>query len=92
MYYIYILECQNGSYYTGYTTDLTRRYREHCSGSAKCKYTRAYPPIRIAASWELDCELGMVLSLEYAIKQLTRHEKELLINDPQLLDINDETL
>jgi len=87
MYYIYILECENGSYYTGYTTDLERRYAEHCQGSTKCKYTRAFPPKRIAVSWQLELELGMVLSLECILKKLTRHEKELLINEPALLEV-----
>ena len=35
-YFIYILECSNGSYYTGYTTDMERRYQEHLDGTADC--------------------------------------------------------
>jgi len=35
-YYVYILECKNDRYYTGYTTDLERRYQEHVEGSPKC--------------------------------------------------------
>ncbi len=85
MYYIYILECVNGSYYTGYTTDLERRYAEHVMGSTKCKYTRAFPPKQIAASWMLDVDLSRALRIEACLKRLTRHEKKLLIAEPSLL-------
>ena len=54
IFFVYILKCSNGSLYTGYTTDIKRRYQEHLSGSAKCKYTRSFPPVRIAACWKLE--------------------------------------
>lgn len=85
MYYLYILECKNGAYYIGYTTDLLRRYREHAAGSAKCKYTRAFPPQSLAASWYLDLDLSMILRLEAALKKLTRSEKNRLVAEPHLL-------
>lgn len=87
MYYIYILECVNGSYYIGYTTDLERRYSEHQMGSPKCKYTRAFPPQRIAASWELDVELPYVLSIEATLKKLSKLEKKILVDDPDMLNL-----
>ena len=80
MLWLYILECKNGSYYTGYTTDLERRWREHLSGSPKCKYTRSFPPKRIAASWQFeDDELSTVLKLEHRIKKLSKKRKLELI-------------
>lgn len=84
-YYLYILECSNGAYYTGYTTDLKRRYAEHKAGSAKCKYTRSFPPKRLAASWELNVDVSTVLRLEAAVKQLSKSEKTALIEQPQIL-------
>ena len=81
-YFIYILECSNGAYYTGYTTNLERRYQEHCDGSYKCKFTRSFPPLRIAASWEIESDLSTALKLEYRIKKLPRAEKEKLIQSP----------
>jgi len=78
-YTVYILECNNGAYYAGYTTDLKRRYQEHLEGSAKCKYTRSFPPIRIAASWEFEMDLSLALKLEQAIKRLSKLEKNQLI-------------
>lgn len=80
-YWVYILHCSNDTYYTGYTTDLTRRYEAHISGRAKCKYTRSFKPIRIAQAWELD-DKGAALRAERWIKQLSRKAKEELILNP----------
>ena len=79
LFYLYILECQNGSFYTGYTRDLERRFKEHQAGTKKCKYTRSFPPKNIAAAWEADKTLGEVLALELAIKRLSRSQKKILI-------------
>jgi len=85
-YYIYMLECINGAYYTGYTTDITRRYKEHCDRSGKCNYTRAFPPIKIAACWSLqDKTASAALQIERKIKQLSRSAKEKLVQDPSSL-------
>ena len=48
-WYLYLLECEGGSYYAGITTDLEARFRAHQSGFG-AKYTRANPPLRILAS------------------------------------------
>lgn len=79
LYYIYILECINGHYYTGYTTDIKRRYHEHQQGSAKCKYTRSFPPRKIAACWKMETSLSEVLKIEREIKALSKREKKALI-------------
>lgn len=77
-HYVYLLECVNGSFYTGYTTDLERRYREHQQGSAKCRYTRSFPPKKIAACWEFATQRE-ALAIEREIKALSRKEKQALI-------------
>ncbi len=46
MYSLYILECANGSLYTGITTDVARRFAEHQQGRGG-HYTRAHPPVRV---------------------------------------------
>ncbi len=84
-YFVYILECSNGSFYTGYTTDLTRRYQEHCSGTDKCKYTRSFPPKRIAAAWQIGTSQSAALRLEKKIKTLKRSDKIKLIQQPDSL-------
>ncbi len=83
-YWIYILLCKNGAFYTGYTSDLSRRFEEHLAGTAKCKYTRSFKPIKIAQSWQVN-DLKMAMRLENHIKKLNRQEKERLIALPELL-------
>ena len=80
IYFIYILECSNGAYYTGYTTDIKRRYQEHCDGSLKCKYTRSFPPKRIAACWKIKSDLSLALKVESEIKKLPKIRKLDLVN------------
>jgi putative endonuclease len=86
IYYLYILECSNNSLYIGYTTDIERRYREHVEGSAKCKYTRSFPPKQLAACWQFDTKIGEILRLEKKLKQLSKHDKHALIRHPEDLD------
>jgi putative endonuclease len=81
-YYVYILECCDGSYYTGYTTDLQRRYRQHQSGQARCRYTRSFPPKRIAAYWLFDTKSD-ALVVEHQIKKMSKQEKKVHIESWQ---------
>ncbi len=87
-YYIYIIECSNGAYYTGYTTDIERRYQEHVAGSAKCKYTRSFPPKCLAAYWQVAENISTVLKLEKKIKSLSRPEKSKLIKNKELFEVS----
>lgn len=84
-YWVYILHCENDSYYTGYTVDLKRRYQEHLAGSAKCKYTRSFKPICLAQSWQIKGDKVLALRVERYIKRLTKLEKKHLIQQPELL-------
>lgn len=84
-YWIYILRCSNGSFYTGYTTDITRRYQEHVNGTAKCKYTRSFKPLSIAQCWQVSENKNMAMKIENFIKNLTKKEKEQLILYPDKL-------
>ncbi len=84
-YFLYILECSNGSFYTGYTTNIKKRYAEHTKGTKKCKYTRSFPPKNIAASWPIGNDLSLTLSLEKKIKKLTKQQKIALIKHPDTL-------
>lgn len=83
-YYIYILHCVNNSYYTGYTTDLVKRYQSHLNGKAS-KYTRSFKPINIAQYWKLRCDKSTAMKIERDIKKLSRVQKENLIASPSLL-------
>jgi putative endonuclease len=75
IHWVYILRCVNDRYYTGYTIDLLRRYREHQAGSPKCKYTRSFKPVHMVYCWPLE-DKATALRLEKAIKRLTRPDKE----------------
>jgi len=77
MSHVYILQCRDGSLYTGAAKDLDRRVGEHQAGSAS-KYTRARRPVtlvwaRRVRSWP------RALQLEYRIKQLDRSQKMALV-------------
>jgi putative endonuclease len=81
-FWIYILECENGNYYTGYTKDLAKRYQQHVRGTANSKYTRSFKPKRIAQCWQLFDEVGMALKIERFIKGQDRKVKQSLIENP----------
>ncbi|OGT46840.1 MAG: hypothetical protein A3E82_05460 [Gammaproteobacteria bacterium RIFCSPHIGHO2_12_FULL_38_11] len=80
MHMVYMIECMNGGYYTGYTTDIARRYQEHEAGNAKCKYTRSFPPKKLLAVWEFE-KKSDALRFECRVKSLTRAEKELILEN-----------
>jgi len=76
-WFIYILQCKDGSFYTGITKDLQRRLKMHNEGKA-CRYTRIRRPIILR--YQETC-LGRTQSLtrECEIKALPRKKKEELI-------------
>ena len=84
-YYIYILRCEGNLLYTGITTDVSRRFEEHCGLRAGCaKYTRLHPPIRIERVWKT-VGRASASRLEYHIKTLSKLKKEALIQSPNEL-------
>lgn len=75
-WYVYILECSNNSLYTGITTDLERRLKQHngdLPGGAK--YTRAHRPVSLVYSASFP-DKSSASKEEWRIKQMTRREKE----------------
>lgn len=76
-YVVYILLCADGTLYTGITTDVTRRFQEHQAGTAS-NYTRAHGAKAIVYT-ETCANRGSALKREYAIKQLSRSEKQALL-------------
>jgi putative endonuclease len=72
-YWLYLLECEGGSYYAGIAVDVEERFTRHVLGRG-ARYTRANPPLRVAAA-RLYPSKGSALSAEYALKQLPRAEK-----------------
>ncbi len=75
-YYTYILECADGTLYTGFTTDLKRRLETHNAGMG-AKYTRSRLPVRLVYSERYETE-HEARSRECAVKKLTRAQKRAL--------------
>ncbi len=79
MWYVYMLECTNGSLYTGITTDVERRFEEHRNKSAH--YTSYNPPVKIVRT-EKCLSRSRALKREAAIKKLSRAAKLRLLKMP----------
>ena len=73
-WYVYILRCADGSLYSGVTTDLDRRVREHNAGAAGARYTRSRRPVEMAYS-ECLPDRARALRREYEVKQMDRAAK-----------------
>ena len=77
MNYTYILRCSDHTYYTGWTNDLEKRLRTHQEGRGG-KYTRSRLPVELAYFEEFETK-EEAMRREFALKQLTRAQKEQLI-------------
>lgn len=78
MYYVYMLQCRDGTLYTGITTDVARRAAVHNSGKG-AKYTRSRLPVTVVYQ-EPQPDKSAALKRELAIKGLTRAQKLQLID------------
>src|SRR5437899_3226690 len=76
-WFVYILRCADGSFYTGITTDMDRRCRQHNAGIAS-RYTRSRLPTKLVYQ-ENQSGRSRALKREAAIKALTRRDKEALV-------------
>lgn len=77
MYYTYIVECKDKTYYTGYTCNIEKRIKAHNEGKG-AKYTRCRVPVHVVYLEESQTK-SEAMKREYAIKQLSRKQKEVLI-------------
>lgn len=77
-WFVYILRCADDSLYTGITTDLRRRARQHNAGTA-ARYTRGRGPVHLLYH-EICATRGLALRREAAIKALSRRQKERLLS------------
>lgn len=84
-YWVYILICENESYYTGYTNDLARRYRSHINATGACKYTRSFRPLMLAQCWQINGDKSFAMQIERSIKMLSREQKKKIIMRPSTL-------
>ena len=84
MYYTYMIRCKDNSIYTGMTNDIDKRMTEHFTQDKKAaKYTKSHEPVKIEAVWQTK-EKSNACKLEYRIKELTKKEKEELVEGTPL--------
>ena len=74
MWALYVVKCSDGSLYTGITTCVERRIREHNTSNRGAKYTRSRRPVEKVASWEFP-DRSSALKAEHAFKKLRRGQK-----------------
>ncbi len=72
-WFLYMIECTDGSLYTGITVDVDARYAAHCDGSG-ARYTRSHPPSRLLG-FEPHPDRSSASKAEYRIKRLSTAEK-----------------
>ncbi len=85
---LYLIRCANGDLYTGISTDVQRRLREHMNNRG-ARSLRGKGPLKLV----FNCEAGnrsQALRLEYRVKKLSKPEKEALIKGKRLLPSLDD--
>lgn len=79
MYFVYILQCSDNTFYTGITTDLNRRVKEHNNSKLGAKYTKIRRPVKLVFSKEFK-NRSEASKEESRIKKLNRQQKIDLLN------------
>jgi putative endonuclease len=74
MWHVYMVECRDGTLYTGITTNVGRRIEEHNGSGGGAKYTQARRPVKLVYSKKL-ANRSEASKEEYRIKQLSREDK-----------------
>ena len=80
IWFVYVARCADGSLYCGIARDVAQRIAEHDAGTG-ARYTRGRGPLAVVLTRRC-ADKGRALRLEYAIKQLSRAQKEALLADP----------
>jgi putative endonuclease len=75
-WFLYLLECSDGSVYTGIATDVAARFDKHVSGTG-ARYTRSRKPVRVLASFQL-ADRSSASRAEYWVKRLAPADKRAL--------------
>ena len=84
MYFVYILKCNDGTLYTGVTSDLKRRIEEHNTSKLGAKYTKARRPVKLIYSKDFEDRSAAQIE-ESRIKKLSRNEKLFFIKNASAL-------
>jgi predicted GIY-YIG superfamily endonuclease len=75
-WFLYLIECRDGSIYTGITTDVQARYATHLAGRG-ARYTRAHPPVELLA-WQMHPDRSAAARAEWRVKNLSPVQKRQL--------------
>lgn len=81
-WFLYVIECMDGSLYTGISVDVAARYRAHANGKG-ARYTRAHPPLRLLVSIPYP-DRSSASKAEYRVKQLSPAQKREFIQQHAL--------
>ncbi|MDQ0247614.1 putative endonuclease [Bacillus fengqiuensis] len=81
-YYFYVLQCNDGSFYAGYTTNLQHRVDKHNSGKG-AKYTNSRKPVALIFYQELSSK-SEAMKAEAQFKKLKRPEKEAFLKKERI--------
>ena len=84
-WFVYVARCSDASLYCGIARDVVARIAEHDAGTG-AKYTRGRGPLQVLLTRRCR-DKSKALRLEYAIKQLSRPEKEVLVNQRDRLAV-----
>lgn len=80
IWHVYMVECADGTLYSGITTDIDRRIKEHNESDKGARYTRAKRPVLLVYSEE-HADRSTASKREYELKQLSREEKKKLFSN-----------
>jgi putative endonuclease len=83
-WFLYLIECSDGSLYTGIATDVDARFEKHLNGTG-ARYTRSRKPVRVLVSFELEGR-SQASRAEYWVKRLSATEKWALIAGERTLE------
>jgi putative endonuclease len=83
LFYVYILQCEHGFLYTGYTSNLYERITEHFSGRG-CRFTMSNKPLKLIY-FEMHSTRKSAMKRELAIKKMSRQEKLKLVSNKGLI-------
>ncbi|RKP44874.1 GIY-YIG nuclease family protein [Trinickia fusca] len=83
-WFLYLIECADGSVYTGIATDVQARYAKHVNGTG-ARYTRSRKPVALLATFEL-ADRSSALRAEYRVKRLAPAQKRALASGALALD------
>ncbi|MGC1378217.1 MAG: GIY-YIG nuclease family protein [Anaerolineales bacterium] len=85
-FYCYILECSDGTFYTGWTTDPPRREKQHNAGTG-ARYTRTRRPVKMVYVEE-QSDKSAALKRELVIKGMSRRRKRKLMDEKGAESVN----